>query len=42
MIPHRSIVNMAMIIFADWDWPAEIRYLAATLISHAGGRHFFR
>jgi fatty-acyl-CoA synthase len=41
MIPHRSIVNMAMIIFADWDWPAEIRYLAATPISHAGGVNLF-
>src|ERR1700729_3432067 len=41
MIPHRSVVNMAMIIFADWDWPAEIRYLAATPISHAGGVNLF-
>jgi fatty-acyl-CoA synthase len=41
MIAHRCIVNMAMIIFADWDWPAEIRYLATTPISHAGGVNIF-
>ncbi len=41
MIAHRCLVNMATIIFADWDWPSEIRYLAATPISHAGGVNIF-
>jgi fatty-acyl-CoA synthase len=41
MIAHRCIVNMTMIIFGDWDWPTEIRYLAATPISHAGGVNIF-
>lgn len=37
MIPHRAITTMATVICADWDWPPEIRYLAATPISHAAG-----
>ncbi|MBI5265184.1 MAG: AMP-binding protein [Bradyrhizobium sp.] len=37
MIPHRAITTMATVICADWDWPSEIRYLAATPISHAAG-----
>jgi fatty-acyl-CoA synthase len=37
MIPHRALTTMATVICADWDWPAEIRYLAATPISHAAG-----
>jgi fatty-acyl-CoA synthase len=37
MIPHRALTAMATIICADWDWPLEIRYLAATPISHAAG-----
>jgi acyl-coenzyme A synthetase/AMP-(fatty) acid ligase len=37
MIPHRSLVTMALVLYADWDWPAEIRFLAATPISHAAG-----
>ena len=41
MIAHRCLVNMATIIFADWDWPSEIRYLVATPISHAGGVNIF-
>jgi fatty-acyl-CoA synthase len=41
MIPHRSIVNMATIIYADWDWPENTRYLAATPITHAGGVNIF-
>ncbi|MGO9741017.1 MAG: AMP-binding protein [Roseiarcus sp.] len=41
MIAHRTIVNMAAIIHADWDWPEEIRYLAATPITHAGGVNIF-
>jgi fatty-acyl-CoA synthase len=41
MIAHRCIVNMTTILIADWDWPSEIRYLAATTISHAGGVNIF-
>ena len=41
MIAHRCIVNMTAIIFADWEWPQVIRYLAATPITHAGGVNIF-
>jgi len=37
MIPHRALTTMAVLLYADWDWPAEIRFLAATPISHAAG-----
>lgn len=37
MLPHRAIVAMTMLLTGDWDWPTEIRYLAATPISHAAG-----
>jgi len=37
MLPHRALMTMATTICADWDWPLEIRYLAATPISHAAG-----
>jgi fatty-acyl-CoA synthase len=41
MLPHRSLVAMTLALFADWDWPAEIRFLAATPISHAAGVTLF-
>ena len=41
MIAHRCIVNMATLIYADWDWPETTRYLAATPITHAGGVNIF-
>jgi fatty-acyl-CoA synthase len=41
MIAHRCFVNMATLIYADWDWPENIRYLAATPITHAGGVNIF-
>ena len=41
MLPHRVLVAMSLAIVADWDWPAEIRYLAATPISHAAGITLF-
>jgi len=41
MLPHRSLMAMTLALFADWDWPAEIRYLAATPISHAAGVAIF-
>ncbi len=34
---HRSFVAAVMIMIAEWEWPAEIRTLAATPISHASG-----
>jgi fatty-acyl-CoA synthase len=37
MIPHRALITMTVLLYADWDWPAEIRFLAATPISHAAG-----
>ncbi|QCI63579.1 AMP-binding protein [Phreatobacter stygius] len=37
MLSHRAIVTMTLLLYGDWDWPAEIRYLAATPISHAAG-----
>jgi fatty-acyl-CoA synthase len=41
MLPHRAIMAMSLAIYSDWDWPAEIRYLAATPISHAAGVTLF-
>lgn len=41
MIPHRAMVAMTMTLFADWDWPQDIRYIAATPISHAAGVTLF-
>lgn len=37
MLPHRVVTTMATLLYADWDWPPEIRFLAATPISHAAG-----
>ncbi|MEQ8347968.1 MAG: AMP-binding protein [Sneathiellaceae bacterium] len=34
---HRSFVAAVMIMLAEWEWPAEVRTLAATPISHASG-----
>ncbi len=41
MLPHRVVTTMATLLYADWDWPAEIRFLAATPISHAAGVTLF-
>ncbi|WP_426803750.1 AMP-binding protein, partial [Xanthomonas campestris] len=41
IMPHRVLVAMSTAIVADWNWPAEIRYLAATPISHAAGITLF-
>ena len=41
MLSHRSLVTMSLILFSDWDWPQEIRFLAATPISHAAGVTLF-
>lgn len=37
MLSHRAILTMTLLLYADWDWPADIRYLAATPVSHAAG-----
>ena len=41
MIAHRCVLNMSAIIFSDWEWPKDIRYLASTPITHAGGVNIF-
>jgi fatty-acyl-CoA synthase len=41
MIAHRCVLNMTAILFSDWEWPQDIRYLAATPITHAGGVNIF-
>jgi fatty-acyl-CoA synthase len=41
MLPHRALVTMTLLLYADWDWPEEIRFLAATPISHAAGVTLF-
>ncbi len=41
MLPHRSIVAMSTLLFSEWEWPSEIRYLASTPISHAAGVNLF-
>ena len=32
---HASLVTAIMIGLAEWDWPRDIRYVAATPVSHA-------
>jgi fatty-acyl-CoA synthase len=34
---HRVRVTMVMTELAEWDWPAEVRFLATTPITHAAG-----
>ncbi len=34
---HRVHVAMVMTELAEWDWPAEVRFLAMTPISHGAG-----
>lgn len=41
MLSHRALVAMTLILFSDWDWPQDIRFLAATPISHAAGVTLF-
>lgn len=38
--PHRSIVSLIVQELAHWEWPSDIRFLAATPISHAAGTMF--
>lgn len=37
MLSHRAMAVVALVQFADWDWPKNIRFLAVTPISHAAG-----
>jgi fatty-acyl-CoA synthase len=37
MLSHRNMVTNAILSLAEWDWPSEIRFLAATPITHAAG-----
>ena len=37
MLSHRSLVTNALLTPAEWDWPRDIRLLAATPITHAAG-----
>jgi fatty-acyl-CoA synthase len=41
ILPHRCMVATALAVYSDWDWPADIRYLAATPISHAAGVNMY-
>jgi len=41
MLSHRALTTMTATLYADWDWPADIRFLAATPISHAAGATVF-
>ncbi|HAO39571.1 MAG TPA: acyl-CoA synthetase, partial [Afipia sp.] len=41
MLPHRALVTMTLLLYSDWDWPEQIRFLAATPISHAAGVTLF-
>src|SRR6185312_9746141 len=34
---HRSIQTATLLMASEWEWPSEIRFLAATPISHAAG-----
>lgn len=34
---HRTVVTMVLLELAEWEWPEEMRFLAATPVSHAAG-----
>ncbi|HYP85825.1 AMP-binding protein [Variovorax sp.] len=34
---HRTVVTSALQQLAGWEWPAQVRFLAATPVSHAAG-----
>lgn len=34
---HSTTVTMILLELAEWEWPEEIRFLAATPVSHAAG-----
>ncbi|OKO69304.1 AMP-binding protein [Bradyrhizobium sp. AS23.2] len=35
MMPHRAMTAAVLSIYADWEWPVDVRYLASTPVSHA-------
>ncbi|MDP6342943.1 MAG: AMP-binding protein, partial [Alphaproteobacteria bacterium] len=37
MLPHRAMVMNVLITLAEWRWPADIRLLVATPVTHAAG-----
>ena len=41
MLSHRALMTMTLTLFSDWDWPQDIRFLAATPVSHAAGVTLF-
>ena len=41
MLPHSALLAMTVLLASDWDWPADIRFLAATPISHSAGVTLF-
>ena len=34
---HRSIQAASLLMTSDWDWPAQVRFLAVTPVSHSAG-----
>ncbi|MCP5432987.1 MAG: AMP-binding protein [Alphaproteobacteria bacterium] len=34
---HRSYITLVLLELSEWEWPEEIRFLAATPVSHAAG-----
>jgi fatty-acyl-CoA synthase len=40
MATYRSSAAMAQIMYADWQWPEEVRHLVCTPLSHAGAAFF--
>jgi fatty-acyl-CoA synthase len=40
MATYRSSAAMAQIMYAEWQWPEEVRHLVCTPLSHAGSSFF--
>ena len=40
MATYRSSAAMAQIMYAEWQWPEEVRHLVCTPLSHAGAAFF--
>ncbi|MDM0015267.1 AMP-binding protein [Variovorax sp. J22P168] len=38
---HRTVVTSALQQLAGWEWPEQVRFLAATPVSHAAGAMIF-
>lgn len=37
MLPHRVMATVATVHAIEWEWPSDIRFVAATPISHSAG-----